>query len=435
MAAQNREIRGTESRLEAVLDFCVGLGKEMIASGANLERVSLAVERVCNTYRLTDVSINLLSTSISMSARDAKGSYAARQASIPPAAIHLTRLKQLNRASYKAALEKPSPSGLSAILSEAIAVRKAPDWVILAARVCAMACLCLIFGGGWREVLPVAIVTVLMHYTMALLARPSLNRIVTSAVTMFIATAAALLLMSLGLSRNGTVILITVSMLVLPGIPLVNAARNLLCGNEMNGILQMLKATIETAALAMGIYLAIILLNPSFPTGGVVTDALSDPVLLVLISFFASVCFGVVFHVEGKDLWLAGIGGALSRIALLLLTPVLSSRMAYMTFAALIAAIYSEILATSRKDPSTYFIYPAIIPLIPGDLFYYCLEGLYAGEWELFRDNGFNCLLALAGMSIGFVLSSIIAHYTRKLRFRRQTEKRILGGNLYRKSK
>lgn len=273
------------------------------------------------------------------------------------------------------------------------------------------------------EVVSVAFITAIMHGMIKLLTRPGLNKIVINAVTMWTATSAAVLLMSAGISTNGTVILITVSMLVIPGIPLVNAVRNLLCGNEMNGILQMFKAIVETAALAAGIYLSLRMFHPQFETGGEITNALSDPILLILLSFGASVSFGAVFRIEPHDLVLAGLGGALSRIALLLLAPRISSRLIYMALAALVASLYAEILATKRKDPSTYFVYPAIIPLIPGDLFYYCLEGLFVGNLEMFTENGANCLLALLGMSSGFILSPIITHYIRKMRFRNLVKK------------
>ena len=35
-----------------VLDFCAELSRRMIMSGANVERVNLAVDRVCSTYEL-----------------------------------------------------------------------------------------------------------------------------------------------------------------------------------------------------------------------------------------------------------------------------------------------------------------------------------------------------------------------------------------------
>ena len=37
-------------RIDYILDFCKELGKQMIASGANIERVDLCVERICHAY-------------------------------------------------------------------------------------------------------------------------------------------------------------------------------------------------------------------------------------------------------------------------------------------------------------------------------------------------------------------------------------------------
>ena len=71
---------------------------------------------------------------------------------------------------------------------------------------------------------------------------------------------------------------------------------------------------------------------------------------------------------------------------------------------------------TEDKKRTEYFVYPAIIPLIPGDLFFHAiLASLYA-DWAMAASNGSNCIIALIGMSIGFVLSSTVAHYIRKVK-------------------
>lgn len=136
-------------------------------------------------------------------------------------------------------------------------------------------------------------------------------------------------------------------------------------------------------------------------------------VMLVFLSFFASVGFGILFRIRGRDLIWAGIAGMLTRIVLLILLAFLSNRLLYMTIAASFAGLYGEFLATVRKEPSTYFIYPAIVTLIPGDLFCYTMIGLFFGRTDMLIQNGVQCLLALAGLSVGFVLSSTAAHYIR----------------------
>ena len=406
------------SELDEILGFCVELARQMIISGANLERVHLAVEVVCKAYSLKDISIFFLSSYISLGAYDSEGNYSSRQASIPPAGIHLERLKSLNQLSYKVAEITPNPKTLKQMLERAMNVGEYNTLLVLAGRICAMSCLCLIFGGGVRELFPVAAVTTLMHFLMPILENSGLDRIVSNALTMCISSLAALMFVYGGFSNNLPVIIITISMIVIPGIPLVNAMRNLLCGREINGILQMLKIFIETMALGMGMYVAIACFGGDALKGAENVVPMTNPVYLVILSYFASVGFGVVFMIPPKDLWLAGLGGALARAALVSLTPITDNRLLYVTLAAMAAALYAEFLAVTRKQPSTYFVYPSIIPLIPGDLFFFALAGLYLGDKQGVETNGINCLISLAALSIGFVLSSTVAHHIRRSHYR-----------------
>lgn len=404
--------------VDEILEFCVNLSRQMIISGANLERVHLAVEVICKAYGLKDISIFFLSNYISLGAYDSEGNYSSRQVSIPPAGIHLERLKSLNQLSYKVAEITPNPKVLMQMLERAVQVREYNSFLVLIGRICAMSCLSFMFGGSTHEIFPIAAVVTLLHFLMPILENSGLDRIVSNALTMCIAACFALMFIYSGFSNNLAVILITISMLVIPGIPLVNAMRNLLCGREINGILQMLKIFIETMALGMGLYVAIAMFGGEALKNAENTVPMSHPVYLVILSYIASIGFGMVFMIPPKDLWLAGLGGALARLALVSLTPITSNRLLFVTLSAMAAALYAEFLAVTRKQPSTYFVYPSIIPLIPGDLFFFALAGLYLGDKAGVETNGINCLLSLAGLSIGFVLSSTVAHHIRRSHYR-----------------
>ena len=401
--------------IDDILIFCVDLSRQMIISGANLERIQTAVDTICRAYGLSDVSLFLLSTHISLSAVDSEGNYSSRQASIPAAGIHLERLRSLNQLSYKIAEITPNPKTLSQMLERAMHVKDYSEPVIIAGKLCAMLCLSFMFGGTFNEIVPIALVTVIIHYFMSVLEKTGLDRIVTNALTMFTAAVAAVGFVYSGIGDNLPAILITVTMIVIPGIPLVNAMRNLLCGREINGILQMLKIFIETMALGLGIYSALAIFKDFIAVNNAPPSAL-PPIVMTALSFMASVGFGIVFMIPPKDLWLAGLGGAMARIALLVLTPLIPNRLLFMTLSASVAALYAEFLAVRRKQPSTYLLYPSIIPLIPGDLFFYSLSGLFLGDRAWVETNGINCLLSLAGLSIGFVLSSAVAIHVRRSR-------------------
>lgn len=405
-----------KKRTELIIEFCVELARRMIISGANLERVDLAAALICRAYGLTDVSLFLLSSHISLSARDGAGNYVSRQVTISPSSIHLERLKRLNRLSYTVVNEKPEPERLAGMLDEASVAREYPAAVILAGQTAAMVCLCLIFGGGITEVIIAAVITIALRLVGRIMRRADLNRLVASAITMSIATLAVMCLYTAGITSKPAVLVITLCMIFLPGIPLVNAVRNLLCDHEMNGVLQLMRVIVETAALGAGIYAAVFLFKGGAGLSNQTITALNDPLLLVILSFCASVGFGTVFQIPLHDLWRAGIGSVLTRLVLIYLPGIIPYRLVYTGLAALTAALYAEFMATKRKDPSTYFVYPAIIPLIPGDLFFHAILGTLYADWAMAASNGSNCIIALLGMSIGFVLSSSVAHYVRKIR-------------------
>lgn len=134
---------------------------------------------------------------------------------------------------------------------------------------------------------------------------------------------------------------------------------------------------------------------------------------LIFFSFTASLGFGVVFHIEKKNLLLAGFSGALVRCVYLVFLEFIDERIVYSLLAAMFAALYAELMAMYRKVPSTVFLYPAIIPLIPGDLLYNTAVNFILQDTPLMLRNAADCALTLTGMSIGFVLISTFTYYRR----------------------
>lgn len=138
-----------------------------------------------------------------------------------------------------------------------------------------------------------------------------------------------------------------------------------------------------------------------------------ENIILVIFSFTASVGFGIVFRIERKNLLWAGLGGALTRCVYLILLEMTDQRILYSLLAAMFAAFYAEIMAMRQKMPSTVFLYPAILPLIPGDLMYNTAVNFLLRNTEATIENAEKCGLTLVGMSIGFVLISTFTYYRR----------------------
>ena len=88
-------------------------------------------------------------------------------------------------------------------------------------------------------------------------------------------------------------------------------------------------------------------------------------ILEVIASFLATMGFGILFNIKGKNLIFAGIGGGISWFmyegGILLGFSVVAS----MFVSALVFSTYSEICARILKTPVTTNVICAVMPLVP----------------------------------------------------------------------
>ena len=413
-------------RIDYILDFCKELSKQMIVCGANIERVDLCIEHLCHAYGLHDVTCANLTTRISISAKDEEKNYAHRQTDVPSQAFNLERLKKLNHLYYYVKENTPDEKTLYDLLHQ-VKSNDFPWWVMLGGFLVAMAALARIFLAGPAELLITELNTVILFFLGKLSSKIRLNKIVTNFVCMLICSTIAILFFAAGFVKNFYIVIITNAFYLIPGIQMVNCARNLLCGNEMNGVIDLLKVLLEVCTIVAGMAAAYAMLGKlagelqiqDFIEALGRTDLLRS-IELVILSFIASAGFGIVFNIQLRDLLYAAIGGTIVRIVYIALQTVIPDyRFIFTIVAAFCAALYSEILALVKKEPSVLYRYPSVIPLIPGDLFFYVAAGIVWGNTSLISSYGPTLGLVLIGISLGFVLCSTIVHYIRKFTFLR----------------
>ena len=130
-----------------------------------------------------------------------------------------------------------------------------------------------------------------------------------------------------------------------------------------------------------------------------------------VMSFFASLCFGIIFQVRGIKLIFSGLGGALGWLVYLLCAiPFPGSTIPRFFFATVVVTLFAEWCARALRAPVTVFLAVALIPLVPGGGIYqtmlYCVQGNSAAAvTECIRTIG------IAGaMSMGVVIVSSVAH-------------------------
>lgn len=253
------------NRVEYILDFAASLGCRMLTVGANLERVNDTMYRICHSYHLNSISIFSLSSIIIISAKSSDELTGTRQISVPRVDKHLEKLNRFNQLSRKVCQETPDPETLSGLLAEAENVKDYSYPIRILGYLIAMTSIGVINGGSNKDILAADINTLILLWLSDSFDKHHINRIVANALCTFIAGTLAILYVKIGIGEHFFIIVIVNSMLMIPGAALVNAFRNLLCGNEMNGILEFLKVIFETMAIVFGLVISVYIFGGLIP--------------------------------------------------------------------------------------------------------------------------------------------------------------------------
>lgn len=137
---------------------------------------------------------------------------------------------------------------------------------------------------------------------------------------------------------------------------------------------------------------------------------------VILFSFTCSAGFGIVFGIRPKELGYAGLAGVAARIAVMLCQTVTDNRLLYTLAGALLGALYAELLGRSKKTVVTKFLYPAMVPMIPGDLLYYTIVCIVNADGAGGLLYGTELVQALLGIALGCMLAPMFLHSKKYIR-------------------
>ena len=141
-------------------------------------------------------------------------------------------------------------------------------------------------------------------------------------------------------------------------------------------------------------------------------------IVQLLTAFVGSLGFGLLFGLRRRYLVPAGLGGMLSWGLYLLLSLLLPSPFLVCLLAAAFSMLWAELMAHLLRSPTTLFLVPAVIPLVPGSSLYYAMSCVVRKDLESARVYGVQtaefALAIAAGMSIVLVFRELRTQRTGK---------------------
>lgn len=140
-------------------------------------------------------------------------------------------------------------------------------------------------------------------------------------------------------------------------------------------------------------------------------------ILQVFVAAVGSCGYAVLFNIRGKRLISVAVGGGLCWLLFLLLHRVIEGEAICFFMVATLVSLYDEIMARVLKSPTTVFLVPSLVPLIPGASLYYTMVGAISKNQTEFFSRAVNTVELACALAIGIIVSTVIVRIINRLIF------------------
>lgn len=398
----------TEQEQRRLVSRALDVGERMLLSGGEVSRVEDTVSRILKSYGAQRVEVFTILSFISLTAVfDADRVLTEnRRVSIVAYSNDFTRLEQLNALSRQVCADRPSLDELTEKLQvlDQPPKGKLRELYALLGYVLSGAGFALFFGGSWLDSLGAGLCCFAVWFLNWVLKRGALQRLFHAFLVSFIAGALCYLMILLGLGQRPGQVMMAVIMVLIPGIAITNAMREVLISDTISGILRLVESLLIASAVAFGFALAMFVFKDHFPQETFTSLDAEIPLLQVLAAAAGTLGFAILFNSRPRRLFFGALGGGLTWLVYLLLVPFVGSDFLSVTLAAAFGAAYAELMARVCKAPATVFTILSEIALIPGGSLYITMHHLVGGRQTQALQYGLHTVTVALAIALGIVL-------------------------------
>ncbi len=129
---------------------------------------------------------------------------------------------------------------------------------------------------------------------------------------------------------------------------------------------------------------------------------------MTALAFLGSVFPVILFNIDRKKIFWAGLGGALAYLAYSIALDSSGSQVLSSFWGAFTVNIYSELMARIKKTPAAMFYVPGIFPLVPGVTAYSTISLIVNGSYSEAMSMGMLTLALGGAIAFGIMLSSTL---------------------------
>jgi uncharacterized membrane protein YjjP (DUF1212 family) len=241
--------------MEDTLRYIMDIGEQMLINGAEVYRVEDSVKRMCTAMgaKRTDVFIITSNMVTTVYTKDDASFTQSRR--IFASGTDIERLHRLNALSRKICAQHLSLEEIRLEYEDILNCKQYPFCFQCVACAMIAGSFTLFFGGTYPEALISLIIGVLVKFVVRFTEYALMNKIFAKFICTFLASAIAYGAVRMGWIYSIDSIIIGNIMVLIPGIGLTNALRDLFTGDSIAGILRTVEAVLSALAIAAGYFL------------------------------------------------------------------------------------------------------------------------------------------------------------------------------------
>ncbi len=410
-----------EDEHEDIIEFALLLGKSLLESGGEMQRAEYAVDRLCRAYGAVETDSYATGTVIILTAEFEHGNRTTRSIRIRKDSVDLRKLEQINSLSREFCTETPPIAEAERRLKEVIDKKTATLWQEVAGVALGSFGMTVASMGTPLDGLGAAVAASAVMLLSYFLSR-IMNKFATTLLSSFLASALCILLYKIGLGDNLPTMMIGEIMILIPGLTLTNAVRDMLCGDVTSGAVKFLQSVMVTLGLAIGLSVALVAFGAlvsnvdvnAVPAHGPGNDYF--PIVKTAAGVVGALGFSLYFHIEYKRIPLTLFNVLVTMIIINLMEFVGGvTEVFFRTIAAAAAVtLISELFATKLKAPAMVFLIPAILPLIPGGDIYLAMSNMVYANYTVMAERLLVALKGCLGIACGVVALSVVVSIIRE---------------------
>lgn len=391
-----------------LLELATDMGYRLAMNGAETFRIEESIRRILAAYDI-ESEVFAIPNCLTVSIETPDGRPMTRMRRIGFHGNDLDSVEKYSNLSRKICAEKPDPVIARQWMKNTDAsIRSYGLPLLLLGNYLGAFGFAIVFGGSFLDGICSGISGTIIGLINYFLGKLKVNPFFNTIASAFVMAFASYTMSALGISDNVDTVIIGALMILVPGLIFTNAMRDIIYGDTNSGMNRIVQVLMIAAAIALGTGAGWRVADLFFYIPGNAPLITHLYEIQNIATFLACIGFSILFNIHGPGIVICAFGGVITWAVYCFAGFLGCDIYASYFFAALIAALYSEIMARIRKYPAISYLVVAIFPLIPGAGIYYATSYLLQGDKEAFVQKALQTIGIAGVIAVGILMVSTL---------------------------